>query len=144
MATNKELNRAIVLATTAHKDQVDRGGQPYILHPLRVMLSVKSLDEKIVAVLHDVIEDTEITSKDLLVDFPTYIVEAVESVSRKDNETYIQFIKRADLNSIGRVVKIANIKDNLNLNRPGSLEFLSGGICKRYYEALYYLEGDHK
>ena len=142
MMTNKDLNHAIILATEAHKDQVDRGGQPYIFHPLRVMLSVSSIEEKIVAVLHDVVEDTDVTLEEISSNFGWEIKDAVDSVSRRNhclskhecnyphgchceclgcvtNETYTDFIKRAYMNPIGRVVKIADIKDNLNISRPG-------------------------
>jgi guanosine-3',5'-bis(diphosphate) 3'-pyrophosphohydrolase len=141
MSTNEHLNHAIIIATEAHKNQVDRGGQPYIFHPLRVMLSVDRLDEKIVAVLHDMVEDTDTTLEDLGKYFDKEIIEAVDAISRrKDKETYKEFIRRVYMNPIARKVKIADIKDNLNLNRPGSLEFLSKGICQRYYEALLFLE----
>lgn len=140
MSTNKDLDDAIILAALAHEGQVDKGGQPYILHPLRVMLLVERLDEKIVAVLHDVVEDTELTLEDIENRYNKEISEAVDSVSRRNDESYNKFIERSYMNPIGRIVKIADIKDNLNLTRPGALEFLSSGICKRYVQALLFLE----
>jgi (p)ppGpp synthase/HD superfamily hydrolase len=165
MSLGNDLNKAIIIASHAHENQWDRGGQPYILHPLRVMLKVSQLEEKITAVLHDTVEDTDLTLDDIEKTFGLTIRDAVDSVSRrnhcsskhecnwphgchcecigcKTNETYNDFIKRAYMNPIGRVVKIADIKDNLDINRPGSVDFLAKGICKRYYEALQFLEGN--
>lgn len=139
--SNRNLDTAIKMATHYHAGQTDQGGQPYILHPLRVMLSVKRLDEQIVAVMHDLVEDTDVTLDVIEDTFGKEIREAVDSVTRREGESYTDFIKRSYMNPVGRVVKIADIKDNLDINRPGSVKFLSGGISKRYYEALLFLEG---
>lgn len=115
---NKLLEEAILIAVKAHKGTIDKGGSLYILHPLRVMHNVNTMEEKIVAVLHDVIEDTEITY-DMLISkgFPNQIIEALKSVTRNKDESYMNFIKRAKLNPIGRVVKLNDLNDNLNLSR---------------------------
>lgn len=115
---NKLLSRAIILATELHEGQVDKGGNPYILHPLRVMTNVKSLEGKIVAVLHDTIEDTDITVEDLIFKgFTGDIVEAVELLSKPKQEDYIKYIKRIKENSLAREVKIADLQDNMDLSR---------------------------
>ena len=112
------LERAIKIATTAHTGQVDKAGEPYILHPLRVMLSVSTPDERIVAVLHDVTEDSQITSKDLLADgFSTRIVEAVVALSKSRDESYDQYIEGVALNPLARTVKLADLEDNSDLSR---------------------------
>ena len=113
------LERAIEIAVEAHKGQVDKGGSPYILHPLRVMMSVHGELEKIVAVLHDVVEDSNWTFEALLAEgFSIEVIEALKSVTKSsDNEDYDSFIQRAIGNPIGRKVKIADIRDNLDVTR---------------------------
>ena len=111
-----DLSKAIILATKAHDGQVDKQGQPYILHPIRVMLACETEKEKIAAALHDVLEDTIITENDLYVEgFSEEIIEAVKSVSRLDPkaERYKDFIQRAKKNPIGKSVKISDLRDNL-------------------------------
>lgn len=108
------LNKAIEIASKAHEGQYDKVGESYILHPLRVMMFLKTNDEKIVGVLHDAIEDTEITSQD--------IIDAVKSVTRQNvskqvQENYWDFIRRVKLNAIGQKVKRADLKDNMDWNR---------------------------
>ena len=113
------LERAIEIAVEAHKGQVDKGGSPYILHPLRVMMSVNGESEKIVAVLHDVVEDSDWTFKALLAEgFSIEVIEALKSVTKEsEDEDYDLFVQRAMRNHIGRKVKIADLRDNLDVTR---------------------------
>ncbi|MDC3409139.1 GTP pyrophosphokinase [Burkholderiales bacterium] len=113
------LERAIEIAVEAHKGQLDKGGNPYILHPLRVMMSVDLELEKIVAVLHDVVEDSNWTFEALLAEgFSIEVIEALKSVTKNsNNEDYDSFIQRAIGNPIGRKVKTADIRDNLDVTR---------------------------
>lgn len=117
------LEKAIKIAIEAHAGQVDKGGNPYILHPLRVMLSVSD-SARVAAVLHDVIEDTEWTI-DMLrsegVDEAS--LEAINSLTKqdgehsKDEDGYNKFIQRVMENDMAREIKIADMKDNMNLDR---------------------------
>jgi (p)ppGpp synthase/HD superfamily hydrolase len=113
------LERAIAIAAEAHAGQVDKAGAPYILHPLRMMLSLPSTDERIVAVLHDVCEDCPGWTFDRLraQGFPEYIIEALNSVTKRDGEDYEAFVRRACANPIGRRVKLADLHDNCDLSR---------------------------
>jgi (p)ppGpp synthase/HD superfamily hydrolase len=112
------LERAIAIAAKAHEGQTDKGGAPYILHPLRVMMQMRTENEKIVAVLHDVLEDTNATPDDLRAEgFSEPILMALDSVTRRDGEPYEAFIQRAKDNPIGRAVKIADLIDNSDLSR---------------------------
>ena len=113
------LERTIEIAVEAHKGQVDKGGSPYILHPLRVMMSVNGESEKIVAVLHDVVEDSNWTFEALLAEgFSIEVIEALKSVTKEsEDEDYDLFIQRAMRNHIGRKVKIADLRDNLDVTR---------------------------
>ncbi|MCV9961436.1 HD domain-containing protein [Pararhizobium sp. BT-229] len=132
------LDLAIKLATEAHAGQVDKAGQPYILHPLRVMQAMKTDDERIVAVLHDVIEDTAWTCDDLYWQhgFSPDVVAAIGALTRRSGEEYFDFIRRAAANPLARAVKIADIRDNLDPTRrlpddPNAIE-----RAEKYRQAL--------
>lgn len=115
------LERAIAIAATAHAGQVDKGGAPYILHPLKVMLRMNSLEERIVAVLHDVVEDCGISLDDLRKEgFSEEVLTAIESVTKVPGESYEDFVERAAQNPIGRVVKLADLEENSDLSRIAS------------------------
>ena len=114
------LQRAIEIALEAHKGASDKGGNPYILHPLRLMLQMDSEEEMIVAILHDVVEDSEKWSFDKLhkEGFSKKIINSLRSVTKEnENEDYEKFIDRSVKNKIGRKVKIADISDNLDISR---------------------------
>ena len=132
------LERAIEIAVEAHKEQLDKGGNPYILHPLRVMMSVDLELEKIVAVLHDVVEDSNWTFEALPAEgFSIEVIEALKSVTKNsDNEDYDSFIQRAIRNPIGRKVKIADIRDNLDVTRIPELGEKDVQRISKYKKAL--------
>jgi (p)ppGpp synthase/HD superfamily hydrolase len=113
------LERAIIIATEGHDGVKDKGGAPYILHPLRMMLRLASPDERIVAVLHDVCEDCPGWTLDRLRDegFSDQIVEALDAVTKREREDYEDFARRAAANPIGRNVKLADLADNCGLSR---------------------------
>lgn len=112
------LEKAIALAARAHEGQVDKAGAPYILHPLRLMLSLDNVNERIVAVLHDVVEDCGISLQDLRDQgFSEEIVQGIASVTRNGHESYEEFVMRAAQNPLGRRVKLADLRDNSDLNR---------------------------
>jgi (p)ppGpp synthase/HD superfamily hydrolase len=97
----------------------DKGGAPYILHPLRMMIALSSPDERIVAILHDVCEDCPGWTLDRLraEGFPDHIITALESVTKREGESYEVFVGRAAANPIGRQVKLADLTDNCDLSR---------------------------
>jgi GTP diphosphokinase / guanosine-3',5'-bis(diphosphate) 3'-diphosphatase len=112
------LEQAIALAAQAHAGQIDKAGQPYILHPLRVMLSVTGLHERMAAVLHDVVEDTAITLENLRDEgFPGEVIEAIEALTKAPGETRLAAAQRAVVNPIARRVKLADVTDNMDLSR---------------------------
>jgi (p)ppGpp synthase/HD superfamily hydrolase len=113
------LERAIAIAAEAHAGQHDKAGAPYVFHPLRMMLRLSSNDERIVAVLHDVCEDCPGWTLDRLraEGFGEHIVAALETVTKRDGETYEDFVRRAAANPIGRAVKLADLQDNCDLSR---------------------------
>ena len=112
------LERAISLAAERHAGQVDKANAPYILHPLRVMLNVPDIEHKIVAVLHDILEDTTTTIDELYrLGFQTHLINAIIALSKQEGESRIQAAQRTVQNPIARVVKLADITDNMDLSR---------------------------
>jgi len=134
------LERALEIAAEAHAGQQDKAGQPYILHPIRVMLTVKTSDEQITAVLHDTVEDTAITLEDLVdAGFSNDIVGAVKALTKTAGESRIDAAKRAVQNTIARQVKLADIADNMDLNRipnPTAKDFARLEEYKRVRQLL--------
>ena len=112
------LEHALVLAATHHAGQEDKAGQPYILHPIRMMLAVKTDEERIAAVLHDTVEDTRLTFDDLAeAGFSSSVIEAVRALTKKKGESRVDAAKRAASNPIARQVKLADVADNMDLGR---------------------------
>lgn len=112
------LEKAIIIAVNAHKGQSDKGGNPYILHPLRVMFSMKNETEKICAVLHDVIEDTEVTLDSLRNEgFSEKVLYVLDALTRRENESYDKFINRIINNKMACRIKLADLSDNMDLSR---------------------------
>ncbi|PZD94595.1 GTP pyrophosphokinase [Paenibacillus sambharensis] len=108
------LAKAIALAASAHEGQTDRGGSPYVFHPIRLMLRAVTGEEQIIAVLHDTIEDTSLTLEDLRKEgFSDSVVEAVDSLSRREEEDYDAFILRIKQNPLASRVKILDLLDNI-------------------------------
>lgn len=133
------LARAIEIAALAHRDQADKAGNPYVAHPIRVSLGfIRSGDEEraIIAVLHDVIEDSNVTTADLRLEgFSNAIVEAVEALSRIEGETYDAFIDRAAATPLAKPVKIADLLDNMDAVRIGRLPLDQAKKLAAKYEA---------
>lgn len=118
MKSARILDVAIAVAVRAHAGQVDKAGQPYIRHPLRVMARMNDTISKAVAVLHDVIEDCGITAQDLVeAGLPEEVVSRVEILSRREGESYMQFIDRIAPDPVARKVKMEDLKDNMDLSR---------------------------
>lgn len=115
---DKLLNRAIELAKKYHEGQFDKGGYPYIDHPLRVMKNVKTIEEKILAVLHDVLEDCNV-SREVLIEegIPEYLVIKLEILCKANDEEYFDYINRVKTDQLTMNVKLADLKDNMNLKR---------------------------
>jgi len=117
------LERAIAIAVRAHAGQKDRYGAPYILHPLRLMCQVDSQEEKIIAVLHDVVEDTEWNFKDLAREgFSEQIIKALDCLTKREQEPYEKFVERSARNPLARRVKLADLEDNMDLRRTDRLK----------------------
>lgn len=111
------LRDAITMAALAHDGQTDKTGAPYVFHLLRVASTFSDEILQVIAVLHDIVEDTETTLADLDARFPQAVVNAVEALTRRGEESYKEFIDRVARIPNARLVKIADIRDNL---RPGA------------------------
>lgn len=113
------LSKAITLALKAHEGQFDKSGMPYAGHVMRVMAAGRTVDEKIVGVLHDVVEDTDWTFEALLSEgFPSHIVDALRCVTKlSDDEPYDDFIERVKTNPLAVAVKINDLTDNMDVRR---------------------------
>jgi (p)ppGpp synthase/HD superfamily hydrolase len=134
------LERAIVIAAEAHTGQVDKAGAPYILHPLRVMLRVRTNAERIAAVLHDVVEDTPWTLDALAAEgFAPAVLSAVDALTRRDRESYEAFVSRAGADPVARVVKLADLADNMDLARLPAPSARDAERLERYRRAVVQL-----
>lgn len=139
--TSTLLEKALQIATDAHLYQVDKAGVPYIFHPIRISNRCSTDDERIVALLHDTIEDTEVTAEYLLMEgFPRNIVDAILSVTRNEDENYEDFIKRSRLNPIGRQVKLHDLEDNMDITRLNELTEKDLYRLNKYIKAYKYLK----
>jgi hypothetical protein len=112
------LERAIAIAAEGHAGQNDKAGNPYILHPIRVMLRVTKDEERIAAVLHDVVEDTSVTMDDLAqAGFSESVLTAVAALTKLPGESRMEAAARAVANPIARVVKLADNTENMDMSR---------------------------
>ena len=138
------LQRAIEIAAEAHRDQTDKAGAPYLLHPLRVMMSLETDDERIVGILHDVVKDGPGWTFERLEDegFSPTVIDALRLITKRpedegDSEAvYVAFARRSKDNKIARRVKTADIIDNLNASRLSSLTEKDMRRMNRYLAAL--------
>lgn len=134
------LENAISLAVQAHRGQKDYAGMPYITHPLRVMCRMKTQTEMMVAVLHDVVEDTHYTLDDLRkAGYPEEVVAAVDSLSRREGESYEEFIERITLNRLAMRVKLGDLEDNMDVRRNNDLTEKDLQRLNRYTRAWHRL-----
>jgi hypothetical protein len=112
------LEKALQIAASAHEGQKDKQGQPYILHPLRVMSRVEGEEAQIVALLHDVIEDTQVTAADLRrAGFSDAIMTALLLVTHGQDQPYADYVVACKGNPVARQVKLADLADNCRLDR---------------------------
>lgn len=135
-----DIKLAHEIAKRAHKGQVDKAGAPYILHPETVASFVTKDDEKIVAYLHDVIEDTPCQLRDLEnAGFSSEIIKAVDLLTRKTGQSYKQYLKLVKTNELARVVKLADLKHNSDLSRLTHVTENDIKRLKKYQDAIVFL-----
>jgi (p)ppGpp synthase/HD superfamily hydrolase len=133
----KLLAKAIEIALKAHEGQTDKAGMPYIGHVMRVMQAGRTIDEKIVGVLHDIVEDTTWTFDALLAEgFPAHIVDALRCVTKlHDDEPYEAFIERVKSNPLAVAVKINDLTDNMDIRRLADITDKDAIRLRKYLKA---------
>ena len=137
------IERAIQIAVEAHAGATDKGGNPYILHPLRVMMSLDTVAEQIAGVLHDVVEDVPEWTFERLLDegFSEEIVDALRAVTKiNDDEDYDAFIERVSENPLAIKVKIADITDNMDVTRLETVDEKAARRLNKYKRAILKLK----
>ena len=142
----KEVYRAYLFGAEAHEGQHRLSGEPYIYHPLEVarILADMRMDYSTItaALLHDVVEDTAITSDQLKeMGFSETVLEALDSVTKRAGETYEDFVRRAALHQIGKKIKLADLRDNMDLSRLEEITDEDIKRVKKYHGALKIIKG---
>ena len=131
---------ALSIATQAHEGQLDKAGIEYIKHPIYVANQVKSEKEKAVALLHDVLEDSPVSAEELLIaGLPEEVVIAVKVLTKKPMQDYQAYLETVKKNSLARVVKLADLKHNLDLSRLTSITEKDRERLKKYKNAIDFL-----
>ena len=135
------IDKALRIACVAHAGQVDKGGAPYILHPLRLAMSFHDTTLQVVALLHDVVEDSKVTLDGLRnsAGFSDEIVCAIDALTRKKDEAYDKFIDRVAKNHIAKQVKIKDLKDNMDVTRLLNLTKNDLNRMEKYKRAYTFL-----
>lgn len=142
MNTSKQpmLELALSIATEAHKGQFDKVGIDYIEHPIFVASQVDSEEEKAVALLHDVIEDSSVTAEELLnAGLPETVVTAVQILSKKKGQDYQTYLKTVKSNPLARAVKLADLKHNSDLSRLETITDKDLEGLEKYKKTIDYL-----
>lgn len=137
---SEAIEKAYQIAKAAHKGQVDKGGNDYIKHPIAVASLVKTEDEKIVALLHDVVEDTLVSLQNLREKgFAESIIEAVDCITKRNGETLESYLNRVKSNRISTVVKIADLTHNSDITRIPNPKQKDYDRLERYKQELAFL-----
>lgn len=131
---------ALSIATQAHEGQLDKAGVDYIEHPIYVASQVDTEEEKAVALLHDVIEDSPVSAEELLqAGLPETVVTAVQVLTKKKEQDYQTYLETVKKNPLARVVKLADLKHNSNLSRLSSITEKDRERLKKYKKAIDFL-----
>ena len=137
---NELYDLALRIAIRAHEGQKDKSEREYVMHPIRVAERCKNPRAKIVALLHDTIEDTDVTAEYLRSEvFPEEIIGAVLSVTKQEGESYEDFVCRAAENPIGKEVKIADLEDNMDIRRLKEITDEDFARLRKYLRSWQYL-----
>lgn len=141
------VGKAARIAAQAHETQTDKAGEAYILHPMRIMLRCRTDAERIVALLHDAVEDSPMTLERLADEgFPPEILAGIEGMTRREGESYDAFVDRAARNPLSASIKRLDLEDNMNMLRLGELTEKDLARLQKYHVAyrrlLEHNEGD--
>ena len=134
---SRYLHKAITIACDAHQGQSSINGEPYILHPLRLLIKAKSNEEKIIAALHDVIEKSNISLADLKNQgFDQNIIGSIDSLSRRGSESYVDYIARLMKNNISVKIKLLDLADNIKIHNENNDNGIYDAKINQYKNAL--------
>ena len=142
MIYTDKTKKAMKLCYEAHKDQVDKSGLPYVFHPAHVAEQMTDETTTIVALLHDVVEDTDYTLEDLAAEgFEKEILEAVALMTHEDDVPYLDYVAKLKNNPIARAVKLADLAHNSDLSRIGEIDEETRERLEKYKKAIALLKG---
>ena len=136
MINTKLTRKAMVIAYNAHKNQLDKAGVPYIFHPIHLAEQMESETECIVALLHDVVEDTDISFEELNKEFPYDIIKSLKLLTHDKKVDYMEYINKVKENPIAKKVKIADIIHNSDKTRLDKVTAKDIERIKKYDKAL--------
>ncbi|MBE5735384.1 MAG: HD domain-containing protein [Clostridiales bacterium] len=140
MIYTDQTKKAMIIAYNAHHGQVDKSGTPYIYHPIHLAEQMSDENTTCVALLHDVVEDTDVTLQDLKdAGFGEEIIEAVEYMTHDPSVPYMDYVAKIKTNPIARVVKLADLRHNSNPTRKGYVDMVTKGRIEKYKKAIEYL-----
>ena len=141
MLYTKKVKKALQIAFDAHKDQVDKAGLPYIYHPFYLATQMETEDSIIVALLHDVVEDSHYTFEEIeSYGFSPSIISALRLLTHEDSEDYIAYIHRVKANELARIVKLADLKHNSDESRLSHIDDKVRERLQRYSKSIEILE----
>ena len=142
MIYTDKTKKALKLCFEAHKNQVDKSGMPYVFHPFHVAEQMTDEAATIVALLHDVVEDTDYTLEDLAAEgFGKEILEAVALMTHEDDVPYLDYVAKLKDNPIARAVKLADLAHNSDLSRIGEVDDETRKRLEKYKKAMALLKG---
>lgn len=136
MTDYERIKTAFLLAKKAHQGQTDKAGEAYIYHPLMVALQCETTDEKIVALLHDVVEDTDVTIEEIYTTFGKTIGDAINVLTHKKEDDYFTYIQAIKTNPLATTVKIADLTNNSDLERIKEVTQRDLERIQKYKKAL--------
>ena len=141
MIYTKNTKKALNICFQAHKDQMDKSGCPYVFHPFHLAEQMDDEQSVIVALLHDVVEDTEMTFEDLEKEFDHEIIEALKLLTHEDDVDYFEYVGKIKENKLARKVKLADLKHNSDLTRLDVITDKNMQRYEKYQNAIQILEG---
>lgn len=136
MIYTKNTRKAMKIAYDAHHGQLDKSGVPYVYHPIHLAEQMKTEDECIVALLHDVVEDTDVTFEQLEKEFSDMVIQALKLLTHDDSVEYMDYVRNLKENSIARSVKLADLHHNSDVTRIEQMSEKDILRNKKYSEAI--------
>ena len=142
MIYTEKTKKALKLSFEAHKDQKDKSGMPYVFHPFHLAEQMTDEDTTVAALLHDVVEDTDYTFRDLEeMGFPPQVLEALQLLTHDPALPYLDYVARIRENPIARAVKLADLRHNSDLSRLDQVDARALARAEKYRQAMALLNG---